>query len=166
MKKTLAGFALALMLAACGGGSGSSSGGGADACALIASQQAMFGAHADMQPGHGLDAMAGTCSWLSADGRRNGDIILYTTQSLHSATPASQVTTLATAWGKMTATPLAPIANLGDEAQIATDLPGYQVQIVLRKGDKVVAILAGSGDPAITSEALARQMAAAAASKL
>ena len=70
-------------------------------------------------------------------------------RSLGAVTPAAQVAHLAENWDAMTETPLAPIAGLGDEAQIATNLPGYQTQIVFREGDKAVAVLAWSGDPAL-----------------
>ncbi|MCA8885526.1 MAG: hypothetical protein KDA35_02815, partial [Hyphomonadaceae bacterium] len=62
-------------------------------------------------------------------------------------------------WDAQTETPLAPVPELGEGAQIATDLVGYQTQILLRQGDRLILIMAGSGDSAITGEALARNMA-------
>ena len=153
---------MALALTGCGGASPGAHG-GADACAMIAKPASLFGPGAESAPGASLEAIAGSCSWRSADGRRGGDLIVFTAQSLGGVTPAAQVAQLSHAWDAMTETPLAPIAGLGDEAQIATDLPGYQTQIVWRKGDKVAAVLAWSGDPAITGETLARHMAQAAA---
>src|SRR5262249_45466971 len=126
----------------------------------------LFGANAEAQAIAPLDTMAGVCHFRAADGRRGGDLIVYTAQSLHGSTAAAQFAHFTQTWAGQTVTPLAPVAGVGDEAQIAPDLPGYQTQMVLRKGDKVAAILAWSGDPAITGEALARQMASAVAGKL
>jgi len=155
-------FVAVLAFASCGK-SGGASVGGVNVCAMTAQPDALFGPHAEGVTGAKLDAFAGSCSWRSADGRRGGDVVLYTAQSMGSTTPAEQLHHLAQAWDATTETPLAPVAGLGDEAQIATDLPGYQTQIVWRKGDKVAAVLAWSGDPAITGEALARRMAHATA---
>ena len=155
---------LALSLASCGKAAVSAQ--GADVCAMLAHPDALFGAGAESTVGAAVDAFAGSCQWHSADGRRGGDLVLYTTRSLGAVTPAAQVAHLAENWDAMTETPLAPIAGLGDEAQIATNLPGYQTQIVFREGDKAVAVLAWSGDPALSGEALARQMAQAAATSL
>jgi len=88
--------------------------------------------------------------------------VLYTPASLGSVTAAAQMANVVKTWDAMSETPLAPVANVGDEAQIATDLPGYQTQIVFRKGDMLVTLLAWSGDPTMTGEALARRMAASA----
>lgn len=165
MRVMIVSLALSLMLAGCAK-SGSSALGGVDACALIARPQMLFGAGAEIDPGRVLDTMAGTCSWRSADGRRGGDLIVYTSQSLHGVTPTAQFEHFTDAWSKLTLTPLAPIADLGDEGQIATDLPGYQTQIVVAKGNRVIAILAWSGDPALSGEALGRRMAQAAGAAL
>ena len=165
MRLVLIGAVLALALAGCGK-SGSSAPSNVDACAMIAPSQDLFGANGEAQSIAPLDAMAGVCHFRSADGRRGGDLIIYTAQSLHGSTAAAQFAHFTQSWAGMTTTPLARVASVADEAQIATDLPGYQTQIVLRKGDQVAAILAWSGDPAMTGEALARRMASAVAAKL
>lgn len=135
-------------------------------CALIGDATTLFGAGAQHFGYPGLDAMAGTCEFISADGRRSADIITYTPESLHGVTPEAQMQTVTTAWDSQTETPLAAIDGLGDAAQVATDLPGYQTQIAFRKGGTLVLISARSGDDAITGEQLARNMAAAAATTL
>ena len=126
----------------------------------------LFGANAEAQAIAPFDTMAGVCHFRAADGRRGGDLIVYTAQSLHGSTAAAQFAHFTESWQGQTATPLAPVAGVGDEARIAINLPGYQTQIVLRKGDRVAAILAWSGDPGMTGEALARQMATGVAAKL
>ena len=155
-----------LVVAGCGKSGGPAGGAGADACALIVETGALFGAGAVVTPGRGDGKIAGDCSWASADGARGGGLMLYTAQSLGPDTPAATMAHLAETWNAMTETPLAPIAGLGDEAQIATDLPGYQTQILVRKGDKLIALQAWSGDSAMRGEALARRMAEAAAANL
>jgi len=131
-------------------------------CALIGDATALFGAGAQHFGYPGLDTMAGTCEFISADGKRSADIIAYTADSLHGVTPEAQMQTVTTAWDAQTETPLAAIDGVGDAAQIATDLPGYQTQIALRKGGTLVLISARSGDDGVTGEQLARNMAAAA----
>lgn len=131
-------------------------------CALIGDATALFGAGAQHFGYPGLDTMAGTCEFISADGKRSADIISYTAESLHGVTPEAQMQTVTTAWDAQTETPLAAIANLGDAAQIATDLPGYQTHIAFRKGGALILISARSGDDSVTGEKLARNMATAA----
>ena len=157
--------AAALALASCGkaGVHGSASASRDDpSCALIGDPTALFGVGAQHFGYPGLDAMAGTCEFISADGKRSADIIAYTADSLHGVTPEAQMQTVTTAWDAQTETPLAAIDGVGDAAQIATDLPGYQTQIALRKGGTLVLISARSGDDGVTGEQLARNMAAAA----
>lgn len=146
-----ASVAALLLLAACGKSGSSSPAANNEACAMIADAKPLFGGDAETSTSAPADSIASACHWQSADGRRGGDLIVFT--------PATQIADVAKKWGGMTATPLAAVAHVGDEAQIATDLPGYQAQIVFRKGTKVVGLLAWSGDPAMTSEALARAMA-------
>ena len=162
--------ALVFTLAACGP-SGDSHGGptsAADnaACALIGDGVAIFGAGAQHFGYQGIDAFAGSCSFNAADGRRGGDIILYTPQSLHGVTPQAQMQTVAAAWDGQTETPLASIDGLGEASQIATDLPGYQTQIAFRKGGSLVLISARSGDEAMSGEQIARSMAQTAAANM
>jgi hypothetical protein len=135
-------------------------------CALIGDATALFGAGAQHFGYPGLDAMAGTCEFISTDGKRSADIIAYTPESLHGVTPEAQMQTVTTAWDAQTEIPLAAIDGLGDAAQIATDLPGYQTQIAFRRRGTLVLISARSGDDSVTGEQLARNMAAAAATTL
>ena len=158
--------ALFLALAACGQGGGASAPGEIDACALLGSPDALFGAGAEALVSAGERDMAGVCQLLSADGRRSGDIIVYTADSLGSVEPAAYLEQTAEKWDGFTDGTIEPIADLGDEARIATDMSGYQTQIVLRKGDRVALIAARSGDPALDGEALARRMAQAAVAAL
>jgi hypothetical protein len=168
--RRITGLALAaIALVACGKGAEH---GAANAsrdnpsCALIGDATALFGAGAQHFGYPGLDAMAGTCEFISADGKRSADIISYTPESLHGVTPEAQMQTITTDWDSQTETPLAAIDGLGDAAQVATDLPGYQTQLAFRKGGSLVLISARSGDDSITGEQLARNMATAAANSL
>jgi hypothetical protein len=160
----------ALALGGCGpSGVGHGTTGGAPnngACALIPNANTLFGAGERSFGYAGLDAMAATCEFISADGKRGGDIITYTSESLHGVTPAAAMQTVTSAWDGQTETPLSAIDGLGEAAQIARDLPGYQTQIAFRKGPMLVLIAARSGDEAITGEQLARNMAAAAANNI
>ncbi|MFZ2029539.1 MAG: hypothetical protein WAU68_04465 [Vitreimonas sp.] len=131
-------------------------------CALIGDVTTLFGAGAQHFGYPSLDTMAGTCEFMSADGKRSADIITYTADSLHGVTPEAQMQIVTTAWDAQTETPLAAVANLGDAAQIATGLPGYQTQIAFRKGGTLVLIAARSGDDSVTGEQLARSVATAA----
>ena len=158
--------AAVLALAACGRAaehSGASASRDNPSCALIGDATALFGAGAQHFGYPGLDAMAGACEFISADGKRSGDIITYTPESLHGVRSEAQMQTVTVAWDGQTETPLAPIDGLGDAAQIAIDLPGYQTHIAFRKGGALVLIAARSGDDAVTGEQLARSMARAAA---
>lgn len=166
MKARYAFSAVMLALAACGQGGGSQAGGQDEVCALIGDAETLFGPGAEALGSDGMDAMAGICQFQSADGRRGGDIITYTVASLGSVTPQAQMETIVANWDAMTETPLALVEGLGDAAQLATDLPGYQTQIVFRKGETLVMIAARSGDPALDGDALARRMAEAAAASL
>jgi hypothetical protein len=162
---------LALALAACGRSGGEHGGGPTTArdnaaCALIGDGVQIFGAGAQHFGYGGLDTFAGSCEFNSADGKRGGEIILYTPESLYAVTPEAQMQTVTTAWDAQTQTPLAAVDGLGEAAQIATDLPGYQTQIAFRKGGSLVLVSARSGDDAITGEQIARSMAEAAAAHL
>ena len=69
--------AAALALAACGkaGEHGAASASRDNpSCALIGDATALFGAGAQHFGYPGLDAMAGTCEFISADGKRSADI--------------------------------------------------------------------------------------------
>lgn len=156
--------ALALALAACGQGAQRSEGGGAaqaGACPLIGDASALFGEGADLVGGGRLDAIEATCTVLSADGRRGGDFLTYTSESLGGVTIDARLAEVTASWDAMTETPLAPVAELGEGAVLATDLPGYQTQIAFRKGDTLVLVNASSGDEAVSGDVLARRMASA-----
>jgi hypothetical protein len=133
---------------------------------MLGDASALFGAGVQTYGYGGIDAMAETCEFISADGARGADVITYTPASLGTVTAQAQMQTILTAWDADTATPLATLEGLGDEAQMATDLPGYQTQIAIRKGGTLVLIAARSGDNTMTSEALARRMASAVAATL
>lgn len=162
--------ALALALAACGQGSGQRDTGEraatAGSCPLIGDAAQLFGAGAEAVGDDNFDTMAGTCTLASADGRLGGDIVTYTQASLGAATLDQKFTEVSQAWDAMTETPLAPVEGLGEASTLATDLPGYQTQIMFRKGDTLVLISARSGDENTTGEQLARRMAAAVAANL
>jgi hypothetical protein len=154
----IASFAL---LSACGP-SAVIGGAHADACALIAKPDALFGAGAQVAGDNGVDDMAGACRFASADGKRSGEVVLYTAESLRKATPDTRLAEVIKRWDAWTETPI--VALDGANGQIATGLPGGQTQIALRNGDQHELILASTGDGAMTSEALARAMAKAAGS--
>lgn len=168
MRRLLIATSLILALAACGRGGArpdqASSGGGN--CALLTDADAILGAGAVATGARGLEGMDGSCHWDSADGTRSADLVTYTTASLGSTTLDAKMAETIEKWDALTETPLAPAEGLGEGAQIATDLPGYQVQIVFRKGDTLVLVLGSSGDSAVTSEQIARRVAASVAGAL
>jgi hypothetical protein len=152
-----------LALAACGPSKAPSakpavSAGHIDACVLLGDASAIFGKGAVAEPDDGLDDMAGVCRVHSADGRFTGDVVVY-----DGGKAADRYKEALSKWDGFTETPLAPVAGLGDEAQIAVDLPGYQTQIAFRKGERVVLIAGRSGDAKVTGEDVARKMAKATA---
>ena len=164
MKRTVVVVAL-LALAACGrSGAGGQSASG-DACALIADASPLFGANADRVAFDPLLEITSSCHWQAADGRRGGDLLIFSTQNQNGAA-ARVLQNLSQAWDGWTETPLEHLSGVGDEAVLATDLPGYQTQIVVRKGDKLIALMAWSGDPAMDGATLARRMADTAAAAL
>ena len=171
-KQSVALAVLALTLAACGpSGNGEHRGGPSsdalnDACRALGDATAIFGADADVRGYAGLEDMASTCEFASADGAHAGEIILYTAQSLGEKNAETRMGEITQQWDAQTETPLAAIEGVGEAAQLAKDLPGYQVQIAFRKGGSLVLISARSGDARPTDEALARSMAQAAAANL
>lgn len=158
---------LALTLAACGPSGGAHRAGPTsdsinDACRTLGDASAIFGANADVRGYPGIEDMAGSCEFSSADGAHAGEIVLYTAQSLGAKTAEARMGEITALWDTQTQTPLAAVEGLGEGAQLATDLPGYQTQIAFRKGGALVLIMARSGDDHLTGEALARRMAQAA----
>lgn len=136
------------------------------ACALIGDGHELFAAGAEHFGYQGIGAFAASCEFSSADGKRGGEIILYTPASLSGVSAQAQMQTVTTAWDSQTATPLTPIDGLGEAAQMASDLPGYQTQIALRKAGSLVLISARSGDDAMSGEEIARAMAQTAAANI
>lgn len=152
-----------LALGACGQG-GSSSGGRQEAsgggnCALLTDVDAVFGADVQAVGGGHVEDIDATCQFTSADGARSGEIVTYTAASLGSVTVQAKYDEVVQKFDAQTETALAAVDGLGDAAQIATDLPGYQTQIVFRKGDTLVLIMGSSGDQAMNGEQIARAMA-------
>ncbi len=163
--------ALAAVLAACGPSGGSRPGPATsadnDACRLLGDAAALFGANADVHGYRGLDDMAATCEFASADGERGGEVILYTVQSLGATSAEARMADVTQRWDSQTETPLGEVQGLGEAAQIATDLPGYQTQIAFRKGGALVLIAGRDGsNERAAGEALARRMAQAAAANV
>ncbi len=155
-----------ISLAACGperGRGGLTTAADNASCALIGDGAQIFGAGAQHFGYQGIDAFAGSCEFNSSDGRRGGEILLYTPESLDGVTPQAQMQTIIAGWREKTETPLAAVDGLGDAAQLATDFPGYQTQVAFRKGGSLVLISARSGDEAMTGEQIARAMAQTAA---
>lgn len=167
MRRMLGFSLLVVFLSACGGGSGS--GGATDdsaannpACLLLADAAATFGEGAVVDGYEGPSPITASCAFSSADGVRSGEIVLFTAESMGAVTPADQVASLVEAWDGATETALQPVAELGEGAQLATDLPGYQTQIVFTKGESVIAVMGSSGDSAMSGEQIARAIAQAA----
>jgi hypothetical protein len=164
MRKLLTTIALAGALVACGQGGGAGAPAGeeanTEACALITDAAAIFGEGASVAGYAGPAPIASDCQFTSADGARTGGVMLFTAQSLGGTAPEAQFADLAQKWDGVTETPLEPVAQLGDEAQLAKDLPGYQTQIVIRAGTSVIAVLGSSGDDAMSGEEIARALAA------
>jgi hypothetical protein len=167
MRTILSVTLLSLALAACGAGGG---GQAADdsaannaACALIADAEATFGEGAAITGYDGPAPIAASCEFASADGVRSGEVVLFTQETLGAVTPADQIATLLQSWDDATETALQPVPELGAEAQLATDLPGYQTQIAFVKGQTVIAAMGSSGDNAMSGERIARALAMAAA---
>jgi hypothetical protein len=171
VKTLLALASVSLLLAACGRaqehpGAASVTAHDNAACALIGDGTRLFGAGAQHFGYRGLDRFAASCEYSSADGRRGGEIILYTPESLHHVSPQAEMQTVTATWADQADTPLAAVEGVGDAAQIATGLPGYQTQIAFRKGSSLVLIAGRSGDSTVTGEQIARGMAALAATQL
>lgn len=159
--------ALALALAACGqGATRTEHAASAGACPLLGDTGSLFGQDVEALGDNGFDTMAATCELASADGTRSGDVITYTTASLGDMTLEARLAEVVESWDADTLSDLQPVAGLGDDARLATDLPGYQTQIVFRKGDTLVMVAAHSGDEALSGEALARAMATAVAANI
>lgn len=168
MKRLVLAIACAAALAACGQGAQRPGvpGGSDEACALIAQPEEIFGAGVE-RVGYGrLETMAASCQLQSADGARSGEIVISNAESLGAITPEANMTETIEKWDAQTETPLAPIEGLGEDARIATDLPGYQTQIVFRQDGNVVMVSGSSGDAAMTGEQIARSLAQAASQAL
>jgi hypothetical protein len=168
MKRPVFAAACLAALAACGQAGELRSGSGAsqEACALIAAPQAIFGDGFE-QSGYGrLRTMAASCEFQSADARRSGEVIIATPASLGRVTAEANMADIVAMWDGQTETPLAALDGLGEEARIASDLPGYQTQIVFRQNGNVVMVMGSSGDEAMSGEEIARRLAHAASQAL
>lgn len=168
MKRLLISAACLAVLAACGqpGQGPASPVASTEACDLIGHPQAIFGEGLE-QVGYGrVGAMAATCSFQSADGRRSGDVLVSTPESRGGESAEAIMADAIERWDAQTDTPLAPLEGLGEEARIAVDLQGYQTQIVFRRNGAVVMVMGSSGDPAMSGEAIARRLAEAASQAL
>ncbi|MDX2275708.1 MAG: hypothetical protein NW206_09690 [Hyphomonadaceae bacterium] len=168
MRKSVGVALIAFALSGCGGGDGGA-GAGPDpevannpACMLVADPADIFGENADIVGYEGPAPIAASCGFTSADGTRSGDVVLFTTQTMGAISRDGQVAALVESWDAATETPLELVAELGEGAQLAKDLPGYQTQIVFTKGDDVIAVLGSSGDAVMSGEQIARALAAAA----
>jgi len=159
--RTVLAATLIVALAACGkgvGGAVGSAGGGANsvACRSLGDLSALFGANA-VVVGYGKiagGAVPASCEVVSADGTRAGEVV-----TIDGATPAQLQETLQK-WDAQTETPLAPVEGLGEGAQMATDLPGYQTQIAFIKGTTLVLVQARTAELASAPSAeLAKKMA-------
>ena len=155
---------LFITLAACGPGEHRSPRSAADSevCRMLGDPVALFGANAGVAGYRGIGEMGPTCEFSSADGARNGEIVTFTTASLKGAPLAAKMQEIVAKWDLQTETPLASVEGLGEGAQLATDLPGYQTQIAFIKGNTLILIQARTGDADTARGAdLARRMAIA-----
>lgn len=168
-------FALALFglaLSACGqsapptneapaGGSAATQQADARGCALLADASAFFG-QAMTGETNARGAVADGCTWNTADGLYNAEVMIFTDASLAGAVSVQQnfERTLVT-FSQMTNQPLVPIAGLGIAAQRA-DLGRRMSQIAFYKGG--VGVLVSVNTPTPDSEsppALAERLARA-----
>ena len=133
---------------------------------MIAQPEAIFGADVE-RVGYGRpETMAASCQFQSADGARSGEIVISNADSLGAVTAEANMAETIEKWDAQTETPLAAVEGLGEDARIATDLPGYQTQIVFRQGGAVVMVSGSSGDAAMNGEQIARALAEAASQSL
>ncbi|MBX3429767.1 MAG: hypothetical protein KF779_09315 [Hyphomonadaceae bacterium] len=170
MKQTILALALAALLAACGQGSAPDAAApgsevAAGACALVTDPDSVFGPNVQATAANDLPGTDGSCSWASADGLRNADLIHYTTQSLGGTTLDAQAATITDQWTQNGVT-AQTLDEVGDSAQVAAGLVGDSAQAVVRKGDHLIVVVANSGDADLNSEAIVRQVATQAAAAL
>lgn len=167
MRKAYA-AALLITLAACGPGSQGSAGGrgagaSAAACQSIGDPAALFGANA-VVTGYASSsggAVPESCEITSADGAKAGEVV-----TIAGAT-AAQMQEITQKWATQTTTPLAAVDGLGEGAQMATDLPGYQTQIAFFKNNTIVLIQARTAELASgPSASLAKRMATTVAASM
>lgn len=169
MKRILLAFAYVAALSACGQGSsrsGAGAGASNEACALVSNPAAIFGEGVEQVGYGGLENIAASCELQSADGARSGEVLIFTPASLGSVTAEANFAETVEKWDALTETPPAPVEGLGEDARIATDLPGYQTQIVFRQNGNVIAVMGSSGDSAVSGEQIARALAQSASQSL
>lgn len=175
IRKVFLACALSAALSACGQGGG---GGGeqvgdprfASLCNEIADDAAVFGRDMAGEWQEPMGAMVSDCRWSSEDGVMLGEAVFYTEESLRAdadnPTPADLIKNMKAKWDDWTETEPRALAGIGDEAVMYKDMPGYQAQVVLRKGDVVALVLASSGDARLASAELAERLAGAVAGKI
>lgn len=165
MRSLIVAAAVAALLAGCGQkGPAPAAVGRADVCGMITDAQTVFGRTVSSEPDPGLDAIAGGCSWRSADGAVIGDAAVF--EATDAETPEALYTRLNTQLDSITDAPLEPVAGLGDAAVRATGTPGDQTQVLVRKGAKVVLARAASADPKRDAATIAGALAEALAAKI
>jgi hypothetical protein len=168
--RKIAAAVLVFMLVACGpAGPHRPAGSAADneVCQMLSNPAPLFGANASVFGYRGIGDMGPTCEFSSADGARNGEIVIFTAASLRGVALPAKMQDVVSNWDAQTATPLVSLDGLGERAQMATDLPGYQTQIAFIKGNTLVLIQARTGDADTARGAdLARRMATTVAAAL
>jgi hypothetical protein len=152
------------LLAGCGpSGAPKAAKAGADVCAMAGDAQAVFGVAVTAEADPGDGAIAGGCSWRSADGVVTGEAALFTAQSI--ATDADAATTpamfakLSKSIDALSDAAVEPVTGLGDEANRTVQTFGDQTQIVVRKGDQVLLVRASAGNDLEKTNALAERLA-------
>lgn len=164
MRALIAVAAIAALLAGCGPkGPAPAPTGRVDVCAMIANAPAIFGRAVTSAPDPGLGAIAGACSWRSADGVAIGDAAVF--EAAGSETPDALYARLSTQLDGITDAPLEPVEGLGDAAVRARATPGDQTQVLVRKGARVVLVRAASADARRDAAAIAGALAEALVAK-
>lgn len=171
-------LALAIGLSACGNNGGVQKGEGeivgdprfGEICTAISEDDAIFGRGVALESLQPLESIVSDCRWTSEDGAILAEVAFYTADSLRAdadnPSPAALVTNMSAAWAKLINGAPQPLAGQGDEAVLFADMPGYQTQIAMRKGDVAVLVLANSGAENLSSAELAERLSAAIIAKI
>lgn len=169
MKYALTALAGVLLLAACGQ-HGAAVSRGVDVCALIDQPQTVFAHAVTATPIASLDGEGGGCDWASSDGVVTAQAIVYTPTTLPrggdapTTLPAAMDALVERLRGMSQSMPGAVEGLEG--AVLFRDMPGAQIEIVARKGENVIVLMARTDDAALASETLAQRLATALAGKL